>query len=431
MPIDLYIADLKTIPGSKLYQAVSDLTRVDRPLDDRSREGYLLEFKQDVNDKILHSVAAFANTFGGLLIIGVSEDDGRPIANVGVANRGELKTRVASMIASNLFPCPPFDIAECQLASDSQKKLCVVRVRETQEVCLLAKKGEEHPVYVRVEDQTLPANAAQVRALLNRKRQDVNLLSDFYTRIDSFETSLLVFDHRGKGRDQVKSDTYFRVVMCPFDCPPIPLDSALERDFSLLIPRQNPGLEQLSQMTSANIDFFSARDWYELRFVDQAVEYERRWRFTSRGDIGFVTQTRWPIAQVGDYWSLYDVAVDVVRTGMLAREFWRHIRYYGRFRLQADLRVGNLGFDVKRGAYSPLFYERLSNTGGACLDDEAIIIRNNASYLEKAELDLDYPALTESLPNTVATIVNQLLRCLGHSSDLGRLRQTIRLLEFK
>ena len=126
MPDDLYRVDLRSIPGNDLYQLICQFTRIDRPIGDRPREGYLLDFKEDLSDRFLRSVAAFANTFGGLLIVGLTEADGRPDSLVGVTVHGELKTQVASMIASNLFPCPSFDIAECALPIDPERKLCVV-----------------------------------------------------------------------------------------------------------------------------------------------------------------------------------------------------------------------------------------------------------------------------------------------------------------
>ena len=167
MATDLYSADLRTISGNDVYKAITEFLRLDLPKENRPREGYLLDFKEELSDRFLHSVAAFANTFGGLLILGVKEDDGRPHEIVGVNAKGELKTQVASLIASNLFPSPPFDIAEADIPGDTdRKKVCAIRIRETPEICLLAKKGEKHPIYVRIEDQSGPADAAQIRSLL-------------------------------------------------------------------------------------------------------------------------------------------------------------------------------------------------------------------------------------------------------------------------
>jgi hypothetical protein len=145
MADDLYRVNLQSVGGSSLYRLIHEFTSMERQIGDRPREGYLLDYKEDVSDRFLRSVAAFANTFGGLLIVGVTEKDGRPDTLAGVSVQGEWKTKIASMIAANLFPCPQFEIAECALPTDAGRKLSVVRVRETPEICLLAKKGEPHP----------------------------------------------------------------------------------------------------------------------------------------------------------------------------------------------------------------------------------------------------------------------------------------------
>ena len=219
MTIDLYSTDLRSVSGTDLYRAIVEFVRADRPFDDRPREGYLLDFKQDLGERFLHSVAAFANTFGGMLILGVSEDDGRPDRLVGIAAKGELKTQVASIITSSLVPCPMFEIAECEIPNDPDgKKLGVVRIRENQEICLLARKGEKYPVYIRLEDQSPPADAFQLRSLLVRKGPNQGASSDVLRRLTELESDLFVrrFTPDSHGS---RSDTYLQIVICPNSAP--------------------------------------------------------------------------------------------------------------------------------------------------------------------------------------------------------------------
>src|SRR5260370_20439228 len=111
--VDLYKDDLGAISDSDLYAAVEVFTRVTSPTTDRTQEGYLLDFKGDWSASALRTVAAFANTFGGLLLVGVSEKDGRADQLVGIAiGRGDLKTTIASAIASNISPTPPYEIRD-------------------------------------------------------------------------------------------------------------------------------------------------------------------------------------------------------------------------------------------------------------------------------------------------------------------------------
>jgi hypothetical protein len=434
MANDLYSADLRTISGSELYRAISEFIRLDQPIEDRPREGYLLDFKEDLSDRFLHSVAAFANTFGGTLIVGVSEDDGRPNKVVGVATTGELKTRVAGVIASNLFPCPPFEIAECGIPGDlSGKKLCVLRVRETDEICLLAKKGEKYPVYVRIEDQSPPADAAQLRSLLNRKAQNRTSNADIDLRIRDLASGLFVCTYRENTQGS-RTRTFFQTMFCPYAHAPIRLDLAIEKIFAGLTSAQWPGLQQLVNISEARVEHVRSRDWYEIQFYDKTHDYERRWRLTNRADIGFITQTRWPITPVGDFWSLYDVVADLVRVGQLARNFWRETGHYGSCRVIADLNVEGLGFDTAKGALSPLFYARLGGVPDFSLDSRSLMLQTGRPQLTQAasaRLDVNYTGLDTSLVETVTMIVNQLVRCFGHVPDFRALQRSLDSLFFQ
>jgi predicted HTH transcriptional regulator len=69
----------------------------------RQPEGKTLEFKRDMSspDGILRSIAAFANTAGGVLLIGV-EDGSRRVA--GVADPLEAEARLANLVADSFKP---------------------------------------------------------------------------------------------------------------------------------------------------------------------------------------------------------------------------------------------------------------------------------------------------------------------------------------
>ncbi len=424
MAEDLYRVNLQSVPGSSLFRLIHEFTSMDRPIGDRPREGYLLDYKEDVSDRFLRSVAAFANTFGGLLIVGVTEKDGRPDTLAGVSVQGEWKTKIASMIAANLFPCPQFEIAECALPSDAGRKLSVVRVRETPEICLLAKKGEPHPVYVRIEDQSLPADASQLRALLDRKRKNQTPAAEIEARLVPIRNRLYVTVDAGTS-PRTRSETYFRIAICPYAHPSMPLDLVVERRFSEIVLEQIPGLQTLVNQNEATVEHPRWRDWFEIHFLDKAHDYERRWHLFTSGEIGFVTQTRWPVTGSEPLWSLYDVAKDISLVGKLVREFWKYTGYFGAFRLDAGIHLRDLKLDMNAQGFAPLFYERVEGDLFYPLDRASIAIVKNPQTAGQAQADFTYPDLQASLPDTVGIVLNQLLRCMGHSAELGGLRRTL------
>jgi Putative DNA-binding domain len=85
---------------------------IDYVLQARAREGKFLDYKQtlpsskDDDIELLADVSAFANTSGGIILYGISEEKGEPVACPGVAP-GDLDKailRLEAVIRSNLDP---------------------------------------------------------------------------------------------------------------------------------------------------------------------------------------------------------------------------------------------------------------------------------------------------------------------------------------
>jgi len=167
MAVDLYKDDFSRVADTDVFRAIEAFTRISEPMDVRPHESFVLDFKEEWSGGVLHTVAGFAHAFGGLLIVGISENKGQPENIVGIDLPGELKTRIASSIATNISPTPANEIAECNLPTQVGRKLAVVRVRQGHQIYYCTKKGDR-PIYLRNEDQTVPADAAQLRSLVER-----------------------------------------------------------------------------------------------------------------------------------------------------------------------------------------------------------------------------------------------------------------------
>lgn len=170
MSVNLYTADLASLGGTELYEAMRDLLRLSEPPSDRLSEGWTLDYKEQWSDDMLKHAAAFANTFGGLLLVGVSEKDGKPQDIVGVELRSELKTQIASSISANISPPPAFEIAECTHPTAPTRRTAAVRIRNLNRLHYYM-KGDK-PVYVRNEDESRPVNAAQLRFLIEQRTRE-------------------------------------------------------------------------------------------------------------------------------------------------------------------------------------------------------------------------------------------------------------------
>ncbi len=92
--------------------------------DQKIKENEVLDYKEDFPSKLEKVIAAFANTYGGLIIIGVPEVDGKPANNPkGVEFLEGLEEKVTSIILSNISP-PVFP--EIQVCEPKDRKTFVL-----------------------------------------------------------------------------------------------------------------------------------------------------------------------------------------------------------------------------------------------------------------------------------------------------------------
>ncbi len=453
MTLDLYRDDLNRPSGAELYSGIESFCRISEPIDKRPQEGYLLDFKQEWGEKSLRTVASFANTFGGVLLVGISEENAKPKDIVGIQSNSEIKTQIASSIASNVSPTPPYDIAECSLPNEPTKRLCIVRVRKGVQLHFLTKKSEQ-PVYVRNADESRPAQAAELRALMERRAGSTTSACDLQDRLKEWQTQPLFIRGGGIHADpaqpamtRMASPTFFRILVLPLERQAVIFDQVLEAKFREIIDRQYPGITRLIPMNAdVNINYDRGRNWYEWQWLHKGLDYERRWRVNARVEFGFVTQTKFTMREGGSFWSLCDVAFAIINTLLAVRSFWEAANYFGDGRLTAELCLGELNLhklDRYPWGFGPLFYSR-----GKWPDQWPMTPSNFREYpfcesdvslpldtvslsdlktdgSAKAEADVDYASFGLELPNIVTLTLNQLDRSLKHSVNFNRLREEI------
>lgn len=109
------------------------------------KESQTLEFKRDTSslDSILKSVIAFANTVGGILLIGI-EDNG---AIVGVNDSSAVQEQLANSIAHRIKPSILPDISVVDVKN---KSVIVIQVEHIPAPYYLENKGEGNGVYYRL-----------------------------------------------------------------------------------------------------------------------------------------------------------------------------------------------------------------------------------------------------------------------------------------
>ncbi|MCB1074301.1 MAG: putative DNA binding domain-containing protein [Simkania sp.] len=123
-------------------------------------ESRTLEFKENLTSlkPILKTLIAFANTAGGILIIGCG-DDGKII---GVENVLASEEKLANSIADSIFP--PL-MPEIEIASVKGCSLLVVRVPHWKGPFYLKSEGKEKGIYVRLGSTNRIADAELLEEL--------------------------------------------------------------------------------------------------------------------------------------------------------------------------------------------------------------------------------------------------------------------------
>jgi hypothetical protein len=445
MSVDLYRDDLNAISGTDLFSAITAFCRISEPVEDRPQEDYRLDFKQEWKEEAIRVVASFANTFGGILFVGIADEKGKPKEIIGASSKSEMKTRIASSIASNISPTPAYDIAECAIPTDTTKKVCVIRVRRGTDLYLLTTKGESNPAYVRNADESRPARAAELRALIEQ-RSATTPQSNLARRLDEWQQFGVTTNGIRPNSPRLCSEAFLKIITLPTPPSKLVLDQALEEHVFRTVKLRYPGVHGFLP-SAVELDEQRGRDSYELRWRHPGLDFERKWRVNSGGEFGFTTQLKYGLTESGDFWSLCDVALALIGTLAATGEWWEASGYFGDARLIAWLSVGGLPlYKLNRypHGFAPLFYSRgmwpdkskwpmkpINVPEYPFAEAETTLSPDVLTPTDPqngsgcvAEADLNYSSLRarDEMANTTALVLNQFVRSLGHVANLRTLR---------
>jgi len=151
----------------------------------RPREGLVLDYKLDFPRRLDKTIASFANTFGGHILVGVDETPaGEPVLPItGVALQPGLRERVVATALDAIYPpvYPEVRVVEFQSpgAQSADRAVVVIRVHESEASAHAVDGGTS--VYLRVDnisDQFTRRATTDEIAWLTNKRQKALQLKD-------------------------------------------------------------------------------------------------------------------------------------------------------------------------------------------------------------------------------------------------------------
>lgn len=129
----------------------------------KTGEGTFLEFKRSVPSeiKIAREMAAFANTSGGKLLIGVDDDK----SLVGVSSYHEQIYIVEKAAYQVCRPEVEFDL---EILPYNYRDIVIVNIPESSAKPVIVREGKTDQVYIRVEDKSIKARPEMISILEHR-----------------------------------------------------------------------------------------------------------------------------------------------------------------------------------------------------------------------------------------------------------------------
>lgn len=436
MTVDLFSADYSRLADSDIYTAIAEFTRQNLPPNDRAQEGYTVDFKERWSEKSLRVVAAFANTFGGIIIIGVSEDGGRAKDLVGEDSKGELKTRLASSIAASISPTPNFEIAECTLANQPDRRLAVIRVRPSNRIHFLITK--DSPVYVRNEDQAIPARAAELRNLIQRERDAENSSTRYLDQgrlmnLLPITKARKSDENEGKSgpSQRIASPSFVRLWVIPDLTCSVALDYDTELTFRDIIFKTFPPDSFLEDSTwDSTEEMVRDRSFVRIDYAHVQRDLQSKWALTSSAEFGYATPLAEDYPPGGPLWSLSDLTIEVLAAVRTAHTLLAKLGYLGDASVYLSADPGGGQLYEERGGL-PFIRHTSCNRQPPAMRWTAIVPKPPGSSVKREVscfVPSNFSSRTERLETLVADLLNQLLRDLGYGAVLGKLREYVTLI---
>ena len=155
----------------------------------RRPEGKSLEFKRDLSspDGVIRTIVAFANTAGGVVLLGV-EDRTRRVR--GVEDPLDIEERLANLIADNIVPR---HVPEIEILPWRRTHVVAVQVHPSRSMPHFWKRpGPQAGVFVRVGSTNRSADASLIEELQRYARSesfDEQPLPDLYSEAIDFRVA--------------------------------------------------------------------------------------------------------------------------------------------------------------------------------------------------------------------------------------------------
>jgi hypothetical protein len=174
-------------------------------IDNNVSEGWFVEFKAQMPEsiKVAKSIASFANTEGGWLIVGIVDDINNAASEISGFDLLKLKQpkeHIKNIVSAHIAPIPYFESKLIEL--ESQKGVIVIWVPKSEEAPHILSDGK---IYRRIGESSEPIpekNRHAVEELYNRNKNTK-------AHLENFSKNKFIMSKQQKEKDLAFIELYF------------------------------------------------------------------------------------------------------------------------------------------------------------------------------------------------------------------------------
>ena len=175
-------------------------------------EGVRVEYKQEISEIRKHIpkiVSSFANTQGGILLIGVKTDEQNHVNCIpGIPIEQGIEERITQSALTGIYPPVMPEIKICDVPESTGNVVVIVRVNESQQAPHALQNSNQ--VYIRVGSITQPyelADIDRIEYLLKRRERPQEIVPQILSRMDNRAQACL--------EEPYKSNPYLTLICHP------------------------------------------------------------------------------------------------------------------------------------------------------------------------------------------------------------------------
>lgn len=159
---------MTNLQEAMLALGISDLTPefIEQLVHQRMRESLTLEYKEKLTPRILETIAAMANSYGGLILVGVSND----YRIVGVSPDSEIV--LVNQCQALLEPPSTPEMALVHAVGDADRTILAIRVDTRRMPTPVVLNGK---VWIRLQGKNAPADRTRLFSLFTAPSQESGL----------------------------------------------------------------------------------------------------------------------------------------------------------------------------------------------------------------------------------------------------------------